>query len=173
MSTPGSGTRRFADVKVGDRLAAGLAHILEHDVGAHFAQGSEEADAQGIDTDVLDRDVAARQDRRRYDGEGGRGRIARHDDVARLELLVEDQKIRVAQGVSGAVVDKGSLFEFIPYLMQGVRHALQDMGSRDISALHKALHSSKLRFEPRSLAAQAQGGVHGLYSYKKPIIGAE
>ncbi|MBN8222432.1 MAG: IMP dehydrogenase [Spirochaetes bacterium] len=86
---------------------------------------------------------------------------------------VEDQKIRVAQGVSGAVVDKGSLFEFVPYLMQGVRHALQDMGCRDIPALHKALYSSKLRFEPRSLAAQAQGGVHGLYSYKKPIIGAE
>ncbi|MBS0618707.1 MAG: IMP dehydrogenase [Spirochaetes bacterium] len=86
---------------------------------------------------------------------------------------VEDQKIRVAQGVSGAVVDKGSLFEFVPYLMQGVRHALQDMGCRDIAALHKALHSGNLRFEPRSLAAQAQGGVHGLYSYKKPIIGAE
>ena len=86
---------------------------------------------------------------------------------------VEDQKIKVAQGVSGAVVDKGSLFEFVPYLMQGVRHALQDMGCRDIPALHKALYSQKLRFEPRSLAAQAQGGVHGLYSYKKPIIGAD
>lgn len=86
---------------------------------------------------------------------------------------VEDQKIKVAQGVSGAVVDKGSLFEFVPYLMQGVRHALQDMGCRDIPSLHKALYSQKLRFEPRSLAAQAQGGVHGLYSYKKPIIGAD
>lgn len=86
---------------------------------------------------------------------------------------VEDQKIKVAQGVSGAVVDKGSLFEFVPYLMQGVRHALQDMGHKDIPALHKALYTGQLRFEPRSLAAQAQGGVHGLYSYKKPIIGAE
>jgi IMP dehydrogenase len=86
---------------------------------------------------------------------------------------VEDQKIKVAQGVSGAVVDKGSIFEFVPYLMQGVRHALQDMGCRDIPSLHKALHTGKLRFETRSLAAQAQGGVHGLYSYKKPIIGAD
>ncbi|HRP68259.1 MAG TPA: IMP dehydrogenase [Turneriella sp.] len=84
---------------------------------------------------------------------------------------VEDQKIRVAQGVSGAVVDKGSLLEFVPYLMQGVRHALQDMGCRNVFELHHALYSEKLRFEPRSLAAQAQGGVHGLYSYKKPIIG--
>lgn len=86
---------------------------------------------------------------------------------------VEDQKIKVAQGVSGAVVDKGSIFDFVPYLMQGVRHALQDMGYRDIPSLHKALHTRKLRFETRSLAAQAQGGVHGLYSYKKPIIGAD
>ncbi|MCS6972301.1 MAG: IMP dehydrogenase [Turneriella sp.] len=86
---------------------------------------------------------------------------------------VEDQKIKVAQGVSGAVVDKGSIFDFVPYLMQGVRHALQDIGCRDIPSLHQALHSGKLRFELRSIAAQVQGGVHGLYSYKKPIIGAD
>ena len=102
-------------------------------------------------------------------------------DAARrvLEMLYE-QAVRsqdIAQGdVEGAiraVIAQGSLFEFVPYLMQGVRHALQDMGCRDIPSLHKALYASKLRFEPRSLAAQAQGGVHGLYSYKKPIIGAE
>ncbi len=87
--------------------------------------------------------------------------------------FAEDAKIRVAQGVEGAVVDKGSVFEFLPYLMQGVRHAFQDMGKVDVAALHDSLYAEKLRFEKRSLAAQAQGGVHGLYSYKKPIIGAD
>ncbi|MDH5718669.1 MAG: IMP dehydrogenase [Spirochaetia bacterium] len=87
--------------------------------------------------------------------------------------FAEGEKIRVAQGVSGSVMDKGSVFEFVPYLFQGVKHAFQDIGYRDISSLHKALYDNRLRFEPRSFAAQLQGGVHSLHSYKKPIIGAD
>ena len=110
-------------------------------------------------------------------------RLKKYRGMASLEAMesrggakrynTEDQKIKVAQGVSGAVVDKGSVFEFLPYLMQGVRHAFQDMGCRDVPTLHERMVSGKLRFEPRSLAAQMQGGVHSLYSFKKPIIGAD
>ena len=85
----------------------------------------------------------------------------------------DDQKIKVAQGVSGTVMDKGTIFDFVPYLIQGVKHSFQDMGVRTIAQLHEQLYSGKLRFEKRSLAAQVQGGVHSLYSYKKPIIGAD
>ena len=109
-------------------------------------------------------------------------RLKKYRGMASLEAMQEggakrynnqDQKIKVAQGVSGAVVDKGSVFDFVPYLVEGVKLAFQDIGVRSIPELHEKLYSGRLRFERRSLAAQLQGGVHSLYSYKKPIIGAE
>jgi IMP dehydrogenase len=83
----------------------------------------------------------------------------------------EEQQIRVAQGVSGLVVDKGSLLSLVPYLLQGLRHSLQDLGLRSLSLLHEALHADDLFFEVRSLSAQREGGVHNLYSHEEPTLG--
>ncbi|HOD16428.1 MAG TPA: IMP dehydrogenase [Spirochaetota bacterium] len=82
--------------------------------------------------------------------------------------FAEDTKIKVVQGVSGAVVDKGSLNEFVPYLIQGLKHSFQDMGTQDMKSLHDKLYDGTLRFELRSLSAQLEGGVHDMYSYKEP-----
>jgi IMP dehydrogenase len=77
--------------------------------------------------------------------------------------------VKVAQGVSGAVQDKGTLRRYIPYLMQGVRHGLQDAGIQSLSEAREKLYSGKIRFEIRSPAAQKEGGVHGLHSYQKRL----
>ena len=82
----------------------------------------------------------------------------------------ESSKIRVAQGVSGSVVDKGSLKRYIPYLAQGTRHGLQDMGAISVNEMHESLYSGKMRIELRSPAAQREGGVHNLYSYEKRLF---
>mmetsp|Transcript_14049 Transcript_14049/g.23837 ORF Transcript_14049/g.23837 Transcript_14049/m.23837 type:complete len:526 (-) Transcript_14049:577-2154(-) len=77
--------------------------------------------------------------------------------------------IKVAQGVSGAVQDRGTLRRYIPYLTQGVRHGLQDAGVQSVKEAQEKLYANKLRFEIRSPAAQKEGGVHGLHSYQKRL----
>jgi len=77
--------------------------------------------------------------------------------------------VKVAQGVSGAVQDKGTLRRYIPYLMQGVRHGLQDAGLKSLAEAREGIYNGKVRFEIRSPAAQKEGGVHGLHSYQKRL----
>ncbi len=84
--------------------------------------------------------------------------------------LSEDQVIKVAQGVAGLVVDKGSVLHLVPYIVQGLRQAFQDIGVRSIRELHEELDAGRLRFELRSHSAQREGGVHGLLSYEQPVL---
>ena len=107
-------------------------------------------------------------------------RLKKYRGMASLEAMEaggdkryfsEDQEVKVAQGVAGFVVDKGSMMQFVPYLVQGLRQSFQDMGARSISELHEALYSGKLRFEKRSYSAQLQGSVHSLHSFTGPALG--
>ena len=109
-------------------------------------------------------------------------RLKRYRGMASLEAMEaggdkryfsEDQNIKVAQGVSGTVLDKGSMLNYVPYLIQGLRQSFQDMGVRNIRELHEQLHSGRLRFEKRTVSAQQQGSVHGLHSFSYPSSSAE
>ncbi len=79
-----------------------------------------------------------------------------------------EEPIRVAQGVSGTVVDKGSIVNYVPYLMQGVKHAIQDVGCSSVAALHQKVASGEVRFEKRSVSSRIEGGVHSLHSFQEP-----
>jgi IMP dehydrogenase len=112
-----------------------------------------------------------------YFYEGG-VRLKRYRGMASLEAMEQkgggkryyrsNQRIKVAQGVSGAVVDKGTITSYLMYLMQGLRQSLQDLGTQSITTVHEQLHNGKLRFEARSPAAQVEGSVHSLHSYQEP-----
>lgn len=108
-------------------------------------------------------------------------RVKRYRGMASVEAmgagggkryLNEDgNKVLVPQGVSGTVLDRGSLVDYVPYLMKGLQQGFQDMGCASTTALREALYADVLRFEHRTAAAQVEGSVHGLHSYSPPKFG--
>lgn len=110
-----------------------------------------------------------------YEYQGGR-RVKKYRGMGSLEAMTKGSdarylgdkaKLKIAQGVVGAVADKGSIFKFIPYTMQAVKQGFQDLGASSLQSAHDLLRSGVLRLEVRTGAAQVEGGIHGLVSYEK------
>ncbi|XP_073279793.1 inosine-5'-monophosphate dehydrogenase 2-like [Primulina huaijiensis] len=108
-----------------------------------------------------------------YEYQGGR-RVKKYRGMGSLEAMTKGSdarylgdkaKLKIAQGVVGAVADKGSILKFIPYTMQAVKQGFQDLGASSLQSAHDLLRSGVLRLEVRTGAAQVEGGIHGLVSY--------
>ncbi|KIY47653.1 IMP dehydrogenase [Fistulina hepatica ATCC 64428] len=92
------------------------------------------------------------------------------DNAATSRYFSESSAVKVAQGVSGDVQDKGSVKAFLPYLYVGVQHSFQDLGVRNVPELWAGAKAGTVRFELRTASAQVEGGVHGLNSYTKRLF---
>jgi IMP dehydrogenase len=80
----------------------------------------------------------------------------------------EKAAVKVAQGVSGAVVDKGSARDLLAHLSAGVQKGMQDAGHADIAAVHSGLYDKSTRFELRTSSAITEGGLNDIVLAKSP-----
>src|SRR5258708_11456807 len=95
---------------------------------------------------------------------GATATVPPHENAAMSRYFSESSTVKVAQGVSGDVQDKGSVKMFLPYLYTGLQHSFQDIGVRNVQELQEGVRTGLVRFESRSAQAQIEGGVHGLDS---------
>ncbi|XP_011014409.1 PREDICTED: inosine-5'-monophosphate dehydrogenase 2-like [Populus euphratica] len=101
---------------------------------------------------------------KKYRGMGSLEAMTKGSDQ---RYLGDTAKLKIAQGVVGAVADKGSVLKLVPYTMQAVKQGFQDLGASSLQSAHDLLRSKTLRLEVRTAAAQVEGGVHGLTSHEK------
>lgn len=101
---------------------------------------------------------------KRYRGMGSIEAMSKGSDK---RYFASGSKVKIAQGVSGAVADKGSLKTYLPSILLGVKQGMVDIGFSSLEALQAAHLSGELRFELRSPAAQREGQVHSVHSYDK------
>ena len=102
---------------------------------------------------------------KKYRGMGSLAAMKRGESC--LTRYLDNNKLRVAQGVSGIVTSKGSISKYIPYLVKGVKLGLQDIGSKNIKELHNNNLISKTRYEVRTFSSYKESQIHSLVSVEE------
>lgn len=102
---------------------------------------------------------------KKYRGMGSKtARNETTDGTAVKSRYNSSQKdVFVPQGVTGSVLSKGTVKEYVPYLAQAVKHGFQNIGCKSIYDIQ----NEEIGVEIRSIGSQREGMVHHLYSYEK------
>ena len=100
-------------------------------------------------------------------------RLKKYRGMGSLEAMEHGSSQRYfssSHATMRVAVDKGSLRQYIPYLVQGVRHGFQDLGVQSLTDMDAQRKDGRLRAEVRSSSAQVEGGIHNLHSYEKRLF---
>mmetsp|Transcript_13248 Transcript_13248/g.32041 ORF Transcript_13248/g.32041 Transcript_13248/m.32041 type:complete len:160 (-) Transcript_13248:240-719(-) len=90
----------------------------------------------------------------------GMGSLEAQKKRSGQRYFAESTNVKVAQGVSGAVIDKGSVHDLASHIMTAVKAGCQDLGVRTLPELHEKLYSGSLRFELRTASGLREAGIH-------------
>ena len=99
----------------------------------------------------------------------GMGSMEAMGKTSGRRYLYDNKQIKISQGVSGTVTSKGSLYKYLPFLVQGLKQGFQQIGCNSLKVVFTYIQDKTLRFEIRSSMAQKDGNVHSLYSFESTV----
>jgi len=103
---------------------------------------------------------------KKYRGMGSLEAMVKGSDS---RYLSDSNHLKIAQGVSGTVKDKGSILRMVPYLIHAAKQGFQDLGAISLDHANILRNNGSMRAETRTNSAQLEGGVHDLFNYSKQL----
>lgn len=89
----------------------------------------------------------------------GMGSLKAMECGSAVRYQAQHSASRVPEGISGVVASRGSVHEWVPSLMQGVKQGLHKLGYRGINRIKP----DNVEVEMRSKEAKREGDVHNLF----------
>ncbi len=93
----------------------------------------------------------------------GMGSMRAMDRGSSVRYGIQQSALKVPEGVEGMVPTKGSIIDWVPCLMQGVRQGLHKLGLKGVEDIRQKTKENRIELERRSEGAKREGSVHNLY----------